>query len=75
MAVEVPDDALFVYCEYERDVHGTHPETKEPIYPPLGICIMCEPRALGWAKSSLASLNRTRGWLGEITVGEVSRHD
>ena len=73
MVGEIPDDALFVYCEYDQDIYGMR--EGEPIYPPINVCFMCPPRALGWVKSSLASLNRTRGWLGEIRVEEVVRHD
>lgn len=63
---EVPDDAVFVFVEYEQDVCKRHPTTGEPIHPPLCLTALCTPESVGWVRSSLIKLNESRGWHGRM---------
>ena len=59
---EIPDDACFVYAEFDPDVHGTHPETGEPIWPPMAITALCSERAVADVRLGLTRLGESRGW-------------
>lgn len=70
--VDIPDDAVFVFVEYEQGVCKWHPSTGEPIHPPLCLTALCTPESVGWTRSSLIKLNESRGWLGKLAEMPVT---
>ena len=73
---EIPDDAWFVYAEYDPDVYGTHPETKEPIWPPIAITALCCERAVGLVRSGIERLSESRGWrITDVVESRLARGD
>lgn len=69
----IPDDAVMVTMWFDSGRCILHPETHDPVLPPICLTAMCRPECEEPVMHALARLFRSRGWTGEMTSGEVYR--